>query len=797
MNFKQLLQLIVEESRERADSFRTTGEAKGADKRQGSSGDEKAKDALRKREARSREIPRDKKSKPELVKEVKIVKNTKSGRIQIIFKDSFNKNEHEDLTRGEQVTLEDAKKASADPKFEQTRASKLLLGDTKAKEGGAEKKQKKEETKSSKDSSSKKPEGKKESKGDSEEEKPRRLSKQEMFNAMGQMSAEQLAGLDPDMRDDYFKKLRNPPTNQDFDNYTFEGISAKFGISPISSLPFNQQVLNAVLFLSKLKVGAGEQEMQTFATLNPGSTDFTKRAYLQASKILSQVGDECLNNLLSAAESNGKQTYTEGSVDMKCGDYKFKIEAGGEFTVSTDKLNQSNKLFKGLLSTALNTAFSNPELLQKDPGVKKMLGVIDQKSAKVSKVLISADSLPTIMQNEKYVKELQRTPVILGDGTDAGMILDKDGNLNPAASLENYTTDIQKASKNIFKKDMDTGKSPLGNSIANTILRSYLRGDGLKKPNEQPNHLVTANGIFALSDQYIGEISNNAVLNVKPSTNPIDSDNVSNYKSKSVADLKKWRALIEEKKAETEKAPSLKQMMIQTKTINPMDIVSQFMQSNMDFEFNASLIPGFKPDDINSIEYNYVRIGKKVIKIPVVRADRLSNQLMGETYIFLNNLLVESLSNNFVLSSLVKVNLLTNQEASLIENQNVLTEHKNEDVLKSLLAGMVFRASEHPFKISLIEQIIAEEAKRDYKMEYRNYHGKPKQKRERAARTRARELMKKKGRAKVGDGKDIDHKKPIRSGGSNGINNLRARGKSANRSDNGHHKGEKQNHNWK
>jgi hypothetical protein len=796
MNFKQLLQLIVEESREKGDSFRTTGEAKSADKRQGSSGDEKAKDAARKRDARAREIPRDKKSKPELVKEVLLVR-TKSGKIQLIFKDSFNKQQHEDLTRGEQITLEDAKKAAADPKFEQTRASKLLLGDTKSKGGSAEKKQKKEETKSSKDSSSKKPEGKKESKGDSEEEKPRRLSKQEMFNAMGQMSAEQLAGLDPEMRDDYFKKLRNPPSNQDFDNYTFEGISAKFGISPISSLPFNQQVLNAILFLSKLKVGAGEQEMQTFATLNPGSTDFTKRAYLQASKILSQVGDECLNNLLSAAEGNDKQAYTEGSVDMKCGDYKFKIEAGGEFTVSTDKLNQSNKLFKGLLSTALNTAFANPELLKQDPGVKKMLGVIDQKSAKVSKVLISAESLPIILQNEKYVKELQKTPVILGDGTDAGMVLDKEGNLNPAASLENYTTEIQKSSKQLFKKDTDTGKSPLGNSIANTILRSYLRGDGLKKPEAQPNHLVTANGIFALSDQYIGEISNNAVLNVKPSTNPIDSQNVSNYKSKSIADLKKWRALIEEKKVEKEKAPSLKQMMIQTNTINPMDVVSQYMQANMDFEFNASLIPGFKPDDINSIEYNYVRIGKKVIKIPVVRADRLSNQLMGETYIFLNNLLVESLSNNFVLSSLVKVNLLTNQEASLIENQNVLTENKNENILKSLLSGMVFRASEHPFKISLIEQIISEEAKRDYKMEYRNYHGKPKQKKERAARTRARELMKKKGRAKVGDGKDIDHKKPIRSGGSNGINNLRARSKSSNRSDNGHHKGEKQNHNWK
>ena len=84
MNFKQLLQLIIEESRERADSFRTTGEAKGADRRQGSSGDEKAKDASRKRDARARAVPRDKKSKPELVKEVMLVR-TKSGRVQLIF----------------------------------------------------------------------------------------------------------------------------------------------------------------------------------------------------------------------------------------------------------------------------------------------------------------------------------------------------------------------------------------------------------------------------------------------------------------------------------------------------------------------------------------------------------------------------------------------------------------------------------------------------------------------------------------------------------------------------------------
>jgi hypothetical protein len=52
--------------------------------------------------------------------------------------------------------------------------------------------------------------------------------------------------------------------------------------------------------------------------------------------------------------------------------------------------------------------------------------------------------------------------------------------------------------------------------------------------------------------------------------------------------------------------------------------------------------------------------------------------------------------------------------------------------------------------------------------------------------------MIKKGKVRKGDGKDIDHKKPLRNGGSKGINNLRVRSKSENRSDNGHEEGETQ-----
>jgi hypothetical protein len=62
---------------------------------------------------------------------------------------------------------------------------------------------------------------------------------------------------------------------------------------------------------------------------------------------------------------------------------------------------------------------------------------------------------------------------------------------------------------------------------------------------------------------------------------------------------------------------------------------------------------------------------------------------------------------------------------------------------------------------------------RNYKAEYAAYHGKPEKIKERAQRNGARKLMVKAGVAKKGDGKDVDHKTPIRSGGGNGKKNLR------------------------
>jgi len=68
--------------------------------------------------------------------------------------------------------------------------------------------------------------------------------------------------------------------------------------------------------------------------------------------------------------------------------------------------------------------------------------------------------------------------------------------------------------------------------------------------------------------------------------------------------------------------------------------------------------------------------------------------------------------------------------------------------------------------------------KRDYKKEYKEYHGKPDQIKNRALRNAGR----KKIGLKNGDPRECDHKNPLSNGGTNRINNLRAVSRKTNRS---------------
>lgn len=71
---------------------------------------------------------------------------------------------------------------------------------------------------------------------------------------------------------------------------------------------------------------------------------------------------------------------------------------------------------------------------------------------------------------------------------------------------------------------------------------------------------------------------------------------------------------------------------------------------------------------------------------------------------------------------------------------------------------------------------------RDYKKENKLYNSRPEQRHNRSLRTMARNAAIADGRVSKGDGKDIDHIKPLSKGGSNARSNTRVTSESRNRS---------------
>lgn len=65
--------------------------------------------------------------------------------------------------------------------------------------------------------------------------------------------------------------------------------------------------------------------------------------------------------------------------------------------------------------------------------------------------------------------------------------------------------------------------------------------------------------------------------------------------------------------------------------------------------------------------------------------------------------------------------------------------------------------------------------------EYRKYHASKRAKTQRAQRNKNRRVMERAGRVRKGDGKEVDHKRPMAKGGGNGRKNLRVVSRRVNR----------------
>ena len=63
--------------------------------------------------------------------------------------------------------------------------------------------------------------------------------------------------------------------------------------------------------------------------------------------------------------------------------------------------------------------------------------------------------------------------------------------------------------------------------------------------------------------------------------------------------------------------------------------------------------------------------------------------------------------------------------------------------------------------------------KKDYKKIYKKYHASRKAKKLRNMRNQARRRAERAGKVKDGDGREVDHKRPLSKGGSNNPKNIR------------------------
>lgn len=70
---------------------------------------------------------------------------------------------------------------------------------------------------------------------------------------------------------------------------------------------------------------------------------------------------------------------------------------------------------------------------------------------------------------------------------------------------------------------------------------------------------------------------------------------------------------------------------------------------------------------------------------------------------------------------------------------------------------------------------------RNYAKEYRDYHSKPEQIANRSKRNQARRKMVAAGKLGLSDAREVDHKTPLSKGGGNGLGNLQAVSRTANR----------------
>lgn len=760
------------------------GESLRKETKMGGSTDRKSRDAARKRAERATQPKKEQMPAVQLIKQIIAVK-TGDGHTELIYKDSFNPNFHQVINPEKDLSIEDAKGYTKDETFVQTQASQRLFGDLKKQA------EKKEQQRVKKETGRETEEPGEETGPEVEKRKfvkPKKMSMQDLLASMGSMDASQMSSIPFELRQDFFMQNRNPMEDKEFDDMTFEAVANKFGITKVD-LPYNEQVKNALLIVSRLKAGASDQELSFITGLKNGMfTQFGREAFEQAKKMLSQVGNECLQMLVSASEAGLAGVSAEGKMDFKCGNLKFAVNAQGEISMSSSDMSQQGKSVKKTLQRSLLQVMQDPDLAEKDPVYKNTITQVNAVMAHTAPALMSDATFEKLSKDPNMMAFMQQEPIISPSGENLGPIAMPTGELNPVISFKRFEEAMTRIVDKFIAQEKGK-KAPFMQTLTKTVITNQLRGDGAVDPENAPSHIVTGEGIFPMSDDYFSAIANTGDIKIEK------ANKTATHKKN---DISKYKVVVEQAEQPQVAVDPMQQMRdiiagsLTAIGANPIEVLANNLLKNYNFDMNVSLLPGVAPKDLHGIEYNYLKVHNKTFKIPVTMDQELVASKMDESYSVANSLILESIENDSVLRALYHTKAIGYEDAETIVASRYMPISEATEYLIPLLNELNAKIQNKPTLVveclDYLEE--AKKRKRDYKREYKLFHGKPSQIKKRAKRVTARRRLEAEGKVHKGDGKDVDHKEPLRNGGSNGKSNLRIRGRSENRSDNGKYKGQ-------
>jgi len=417
-------------------------------------------------------------------------------------------------------------------------------------------------------------------------------------------------------------KVRNVFEN--LSNISYKMLTDQFGVRSINVDDRDFQIENALILVSRICSGASQSEIEYSQQLQNGRLfDFNEEAFDVARNLLSQLGENCFQNLIHSDELQIMEDYLGAKrTQILCGNNTFKIVVGKVYIKeSTDSPNYGVKnrfIINNLIPLSI------PQNEQYDQ-ISMFINPLKEQMAQIS-LMKFVDDENAIIESPEALKILKKNKLI-----------DENGQLIEMFKLSGFKNLIKQYTTQILEDLKTFKKSMFVDNLKRQLVSIYLIGNNTIDPRANANLLLSDNGLFTLDENFIDSYKNKSELNFKLKKTFKSSSGRRQNGSAIPKSLEKNKTIVEQVKNKMN-PPSIEDQIIIPGQILLENLDTLFYTDLLDMleiEFSISLNPGnfVNPREKKKNEYNVVKIKGKEYKIPV-KMDKgdMSTQTIKEEF---------------------------------------------------------------------------------------------------------------------------------------------------------------------